>query len=180
MCTCMVNAQGCVCATMRVLCGSLAWSLFWYVSARMPFPPGPFNRPSAWLPVLSTDWSDKAMAVTTCYLTNPKGCRLYCEFLLFSSALQSFALPPSSARAALHFFFSSYQSFCFFLPFRIIDFTKPYLSTGVTFLYKPPAVPASSWDRQLLGVFAIELWLLVGASFIITAIALMFLQVPFG
>ena len=66
------------------------------------------------------------------------------------------------------------------LPFRIIDFTKPYLSTGVTFLYKPPAVPASSWDRQLLGVFAIELWLLVGASFIITAIALMFLQVPFG
>ena len=60
---------------------------------------------------------------------------------------------------------------------RIVDFTKPYLSTGVTFLYKPPSIPTSSWDRQLLGVFAIELWLLVGASFIITAIALMFLQV---
>lgn len=87
----------------------------------------PFNRLSAWLPVLSTDWPVKALAVTMHYLTNPQATGFYCKYMLCHGLLPP---PPSLLLWALFFFSPPFSSFSLYpLPLvPLSHFSSPFPS----------------------------------------------------
>lgn len=127
----------CVCAPMHVSVRVHEFALVCVLPGPSPVlvclcqnaaPFRPFNRLSAWLPVLSTDWPVKALAVTMHYLTNPQATGFYCKYMLCHGLLPP---PPPSLLLWAPLFFS--------LPLFLLSlFTLCLSSPSLTFLPLSP------------------------------------------